>query len=99
MFPNVGEQMVNFKCKSSSSGFYDVENQCVTGSDHWRTSNLGAGKNVNENSMKSENKQGYQNRKSEEGNWRSNPPNSRMPLRCYNLWWTTSSKELYERKV
>ena len=33
--------------------------------------------------MKSENKQGFQNRKSEQGNWRSNPPNSRMPLKCY----------------
>ena len=33
--------------------------------------------------MKSENKQGYQNRKSEQVNWRSNPPNSRMPLKCY----------------
>ena len=32
---------------------------------------------------KSENKQGYQNRKSERVNWRSDPPNSRMPLKCY----------------
>ena len=59
---NVGEQIVNFKHKSSSSGFYDVENQFLTGSDNCKTSDHGAGKNVNENSMKSENKQGYQNR-------------------------------------
>ena len=54
-------------------------NQCVTGSDNWKTSDHGVGKNLNENSMKFENKQGYQNRKSERVNWRSDPPNSRMP--------------------
>ena len=74
--------MVNFKQKSSSSGNHNG-NKPVTGSDNWKTSDHDAGKNVNEKSMKSENKQGYQNRKSEQGNWRSNPPNSRMPFKCY----------------
>ena len=79
---NVGEQMVNFKHKSNSSGNHNG-NKPVTGSDNWKTSDHDAGENVNERSMKSENKQVYQNRKSEHGNWRSNPSNSRMPLKCY----------------
>ena len=93
---NVSEQMVNFKHKSSSSGNHNG-NKPVTGSDNWKTSDHGAGKNVNERSVKSENKQVYQNHKSEQGNWRSNPSNSRMPLKCY-LWRTTFSEKLYERK-
>ena len=79
---NVGEQMVNLKHKSSSSGNPNG-NKPVAGSDSWKTSDQGAGKNVNEKSMKFENKQGYQNRKSERVNWRPDPSNSRMPLKCY----------------
>ena len=60
---NVGKQMVNFKHKSSSSGNHNV-NKPATGSDNWKTSDHGAGKNVKERSMKVENKQVYQNRKS-----------------------------------
>ena len=55
--------MVNFKHKSGSSGNPN-KNKTVTGSDSWKTSDHGAGKNVNEKSIISENKQGYQNRES-----------------------------------
>ena len=79
---NVGEQFVNFKHKSGSSGNHSG-NKPVAGNDNRMTSDPSAGRNVNEKSMKSENKQGFQNRKSEQGNWRSNPPNSRMPIKCY----------------
>ena len=56
--------MVNFKHKSGSSGNPNG-NKPVTGSDSWKTLDHGAGQNVYEKSMKSENKQGYQNRKNE----------------------------------
>ena len=40
---NVGEQMVNFRHKSGSSGYHNG-NKPVTGSDRWKTSDHDAGK-------------------------------------------------------